>query len=267
MFNHKYTYSTAALPEPKNDWALFLDVDGTLAEIVPTPDQAVIPAPVLENLTVLQQSLNGAVALISGRSIASLDTLCNPHRFPAAGQHGLERRLDNDRIVVPGNHHIIHELSGSLAVFERAHPGLLVEYKGLSIAVHYRNAPELAAEVKTFLMWHANRHPQDLILIEGKMVCEIRLRGAHKGTAIMELMKQPPFAGRTPVFVGDDRTDEDGFAAVNHLGGITVKIGQGITAAAYRLADVSEVWLWLEVCTELLKEESFQNMDNRKSTS
>lgn len=253
MLNRKLIDAPSELPAPKHSWALFLDVDGTLADIVPTPDQAVVRPETVATLNRLSGLLGGALALVSGRTSASLDRLFDPHRFSLAGQHGLECRIgDGPVTLATGNHGLIHELCGAVSVFHQEHPRLYVEYKGLSIAVHYRQAPELEQEVKTFLRWHVNHHPRDLALIEGKMVCEIKLSSANKGAAVHAFMKQPPFAGRLPVFIGDDRTDEDGFSAVNALGGVSVKIGPGDTAAHHRLGSVAALAGWLDACAAAL---------------
>ncbi|HEX4986150.1 MAG TPA: trehalose-phosphatase [Burkholderiales bacterium] len=243
----------AGVPDFAPDWALFLDVDGTLLDIAGHPD-AVTVAPGLHDLLERVHRLNdGAVALISGRSLSDLDRLFGPLRFCAAGQHGLERR-DREGLITRsiGAMERINEAAQALATHARMHEGAVVEHKGLSLALHYRNAPGLAD-------WAA-RTMQSLLaalgpafqLVQGKMVLELKPGGRDKGTAIADFLSEPPFAGRLPVFVGDDATDEDGFAVANLAGGHSIKVGEGASAARWRLADARAVRGWLEAYTDFL---------------
>jgi trehalose 6-phosphate phosphatase len=233
------------LPSPQSYWALFLDVDGTLAELAPSPDQARIPASVLDALKSLRARLGGALALVSGRAIESIDLLCRPHRFCAAGQHGMEwrgedavlRRADDPK-------GLMRWMEKRVATWHAHHPSLLVEYKGLSIAVHYRDAPDLADTVRYALQRLITGIPE-LCVTEGKMVCELRFGSVNKGTAIEQFMCEAPFSGRQPVFIGDDHTDEDGFRAVNRLKGLSIKVGSGDTAARHLVASPRDVQQWL----------------------
>lgn len=220
------------------DWAFFLDVDGTLLELAEKPDQVVVDAGLIGVLERLSRATGGAVALISGRAIADLDHLFAPLRPAVAGQHGIERR-DFGGVV---HHH--HQLDGKLdrtrALLARLageNPGLLIEDKRYSVAIHYRGAPDKEAAVRTFLDEHMPTIEKDFHLQKGKMVYEIRPSGRDKGMAIEEFMQETPFIGRKPVFIGDDVTDEDGFATVNGMHGHSIRVGDGITAARWILPD------------------------------
>jgi len=228
--------------------ALFLDIDGTLLDLAPTPDRVRVDADVATLLPALWLRLGGAVALITGRAMADAERLFPGVALPIAGQHGLERRAADGSIgrherSAPGFARLRRELER----FAARHEGLLLEDKGATLAMHYRQAPGLASHVHRTLRaqlaaatgvaaWH---------LQPGKGILEITPDGHDKGTAIREYMMEQPFRGRVPVFVGDDRTDEYGFGAVTHLGGWAIKVGAGGTCARFRLADVAAVRRWL----------------------
>lgn len=220
------------------DWAFFLDVDGTLLELAEKPDQVVVDAGLIRVLERLSRATDGAVALISGRALPDLDRLFAPLRPAAAGQHGIERR-DHGGVV---HHH--HQLDGKLdhtrallARLVEENPGLLIEDKRYSLAIHYRAAPDREAVVRSFLDRHMPAIERDFHLQEGKMVFEIRPSGRDKGVAIGEFMQEAPFIGHTPVFIGDDVTDEDGFAVVNDMHGLSIRVGAGMTAARWFLPE------------------------------
>ena len=232
------------LPPLSGRTALFLDFDGTLAEIVPTPELASMPDETKRALAALQQSLGGALAVVSGRRIADLDVLLSPLRFPAAGLHGLERRDAAGRLHPAPLPASINQLRARLAGFVGASPGIRLEDKGVSLALHYREAPEAGPACEA-AMAEATADLPDLHLIHGKMVVEAKPRGATKGTAIRVFMTEEPFRGRTPVFAGDDVTDEDGFTAVSELGGAGIKVGPGETRANFRVPSVAALRAWL----------------------
>jgi len=232
-------------PVPTGNCAFFFDLDGTLADIKPHPDQVVIPVNALQALRQLAQQHRGAVALISGRSMVELDELTRPHRLPLAGVHGAERRDIN------GNTHIVSlpdalqkELHARLALALEALPGCELEHKGMAFALHYRQAPQHQSAVLALAQEVVKSYPL-LALQLGKCVVEIKPRGVNKGEAIAAFMQEAPFEGRRPVFVGDDLTDEAGFGIVNQLDGVSVKVGGGETQARWRLPDVAAVHLWL----------------------
>lgn len=227
--------------------ALFLDVDGTLVHFADRPDGVRVGSDMRALLPALLAALDGALALITGRTIADADRLFAGQVIPVAGQHGCERR-GADGVVhthpaqLPG----LDRLRRELDAFARDCPGVVLEDKGSTLAVHYRQAPAYASRVHGMLRALLAAMPTDgWTLQRGKFVAEIRPNGRDKGAAILEFLDEPPFAGRTPVFVGDDRTDEYGFAAVDARGGWSVKVGRGPTAAHYRLRDVAAVRAWL----------------------
>lgn len=232
------------LPRFAADWALFLDVDGTLAEIVDDPEAVAVDPRTIAALGRLAARLHGAVALISGRPIAVLDALFAPLSLPAAGLHGLERRDAEGRVhrsAAPAA-----ELAGirsAFIAFAADRPGLLVEDKGLTVALHYRKAPAMEAEAVAL----ARSLESDAFRLQrGRMVVELRPVGPDKGDAIESFLAEPPFAGRRPVFAGDDVTDENGFAAVNRRGGHSIRIGAAsATQAGFLLADVAALRDWL----------------------
>jgi len=227
--------------------ALFLDLDGTVLEFAEEPD-AVAPSPRLRALLGrLPAATGGAVAFISGRPIEQLDALFAPHRFALAGIHGLERRDAKGRVTLAAPAaEAIEKFRRIVDTFAAAHPGTLAEDKQLSIALHYRKRPDLAAEIERFCEDVAELLPPSLEILRGNRVVEIKPAGTNKGNAIRFFMRDSPFASRTPVFIGDDVTDEAGFTAVNELGGVSVKVDSGPTAAVWRLADIDAVLSWLE---------------------
>lgn len=223
--------------------ALFLDFDGTLTEIAARPDLVHVAPGLPALVEALQRRLGGAVAVISGRPLREIDAHLMPLQLPGAGQHGAELRVHGDstpqRRVWPG----VAGVARALRERYGSDPALLIEDKGAAVALHYRAAPERAQECQQALRAVAAEHGLDVLV--GKMVVEARPRGLHKGLAVETLLSRPLFAGRRPVFVGDDTTDEDGFALVQARGGYGVKVGEGTTQARYRLEDVEAVHRWL----------------------
>jgi trehalose 6-phosphate phosphatase len=194
----------------------------------------------------LHLATGGAVALISGRSLHDIDLLFPGAALPAAGQHGLERR--NGRGDVWRLHVSRDSLSlarARFAALASRHAGLMVEDKGLSLALHFRAAPHLEAQVHDAVRTIVAELGDGYVVQPGKLVVELRPAGSDKGEAIAAFMSEPPFRGRTPVFIGDDVTDEHGFAVVNAMCGHSLKVGEGATIAHWRVADVRAVERWL----------------------
>jgi trehalose 6-phosphate phosphatase len=235
---------TLPLPDPGARWALFLDFDGTLVDIAPAPDLVHVPGGLPALLERLRDRLDGALGIVSGRPIGQIDAYLRPFRAATAGLHGLERRRADGTLVETPPHPALERLRARLVPFVASRPGLLLEDKGLSIALHYRNAPERGDECRAE-MEAALADAPGLDLLHGKMVFEARPHGMDKGSAIALFLTEPPFHGRTPVFAGDDRTDEDGFRIVAARGGLTVKVGAGDTLAAIRAGGVAEIHEWL----------------------
>lgn len=214
--------------------ALFLDFDGTLVDLAPQPEAVIVPAGLVATLQALNRYLGGALALISGRPIDQIDAFLEPVRLPIAGVHGAERRGAAGEVTLLSTHPLQRVEEAALALAGQ-HSRLLVENKRGSLALHYRQAPELERECLR-VMQRAVEESPGLTLLRGKMVVEAKPGGASKGQAIEAFMQEPPFAGRVPVFVGDDCTDEVGFATVQRMRGLGVKVGEGHSVAFARLA-------------------------------
>lgn len=241
-------------PSAEPDWAYFLDVDGTLINIADTPDAVFVDKTLLDLIARLYEATNGAVALVSGRSIADLDERLAPLRLPTAGQHGLERRDPDGHTwthVTPPE--VKAAIKAALTPVLARYPGLLLEEKGVTLALHYRQAPQLASYVHRLMTSLARDSRASLEVQGGKRVAEIKPSGFDKGTAISAYLSTSPFQGRRPVFIGDDANDEHGFAEVNRMGGISIRVGPGKSCARYRLADVADVRSWLNAGVEARK--------------
>ncbi|MDR9946282.1 trehalose-phosphatase [Enterobacter sichuanensis] len=251
--------SLTAPPVLPGHYAFFFDLDGTLAGIKPHPDQVSIPEAVLQDLHQLSRMNEGALALISGRSMAELDMLASPYHFPLAGVHGAERRDIHDQThIVSLPDALTQTLQKQLSAALADLPGTELEAKGMAFALHYRQAPQHEEVVLALAQSVADAHPQ-LALQPGKCVVELKPKGINKGAAIAAFMATPPFKGRTPVFIGDDLTDEAGFRVVNQAGGIAVKVGPGDTVAEWRLADVASVWQWISDIANQQQQQIAQN--------
>lgn len=213
-------------PGPFDKWALFLDMDGTLIEIAPTPEAVIVPEGLAQTLGLLSARLNGALAIVSGRSIQQIDDLLKPLLFPAAGRHGAEIRLAPGSLLrVPP----VIDLSPTVARLEgfaQSRPGILIEDKGFTIAAHYRLAPAYEQALREEMVDVQHALGPGWQVMPGKMVFELKPKSFDKGSGVREIMAHPPFAGRMPVVVGDDVTDEYGFAAAVGLGGHGIRIGR-----------------------------------------
>jgi trehalose 6-phosphate phosphatase len=221
-------------PPPALDWCLFLDVDGTLLELTATPSLTAADPEVISLLREAAERLGGAVALVSGRKIATLDELFAPLKLPSAGLHGVERRKAGG--AIQGASFVDSQLDGARAAIKElveAHPGTLFEDKDRTLAVHFRMAPQFADVVRQAIIDIARPLGTNYHIQSGKMLFEIKPRGFNKATAIKAFMKESPFSGRKPVFIGDDLTDQDGFAIVEALGGITIGVGDGVRGQFY----------------------------------
>ncbi|NUS39473.1 MAG: trehalose-phosphatase [Lysobacter sp.] len=232
-------------PRPADDWALFLDVDGCLIEFADAPDEVSVPVGVPALLERLGERLGGAVALVSGRALSSLDSLFAPLRMTAAGLHGLERRSALAEVAAPPRSPALGAIREEARTLANGFPGALVEDKGAAIGLHWRRAPQAAETLRAFAEAALPRLP-GYRLQHGDHVVELRPAEGDKGVAIRALMDEPPFRGRVPVFAGDDVTDESGFAIVNAQGGVSVLVGSREPSAAhYGLRDPADVLDWL----------------------
>ncbi|AWN16862.1 trehalose-phosphatase [Salinisphaera sp. LB1] len=244
------------LPAPDESWALFLDVDGTVIDIADHPDSVQPSHRLGEILGRTADALDGALALISGRPIAEIDRLTECVAPAASGLHGLELRTP--AAGYEGPEVDVEDLRAARDRLQRLaaeHPALYFEDKQATLALHYRNADDATRQA-------AERAVHDIVaeadgalsLLAGKAVYEIKPARGDKGRALQRLMSNPPFAGRCPVYVGDDVTDEAAFVAVNSLGGVSVRVGEPSSSAArYRLDTVDEVLEWLEQIATTLK--------------
>lgn len=214
-----------ALSMYPDQWALFLDIDGTLLDLAETPDGITVPLSLPFALHALSRKLGGALALVTGRSVAFVDPLFAPFHFPVAGLHGAERRDAAGRLrraLIPP---AFQEMKSAIAREAEAWPGALVEDKGAAIAVHYRQAPEREADIAEAMQRYLEEAGPDWALQHGKSVVEICPARAGKGHAVEAFLGEDPFIGRKPLTIGDDVTDETMFAAANRLGGQSVRIG------------------------------------------
>ena len=236
------------LPTPRH--ALFLDFDGTLADIAAQPQAVQVRPQVLHTLPTLHAALGGALAIITGRTLADIDRFLSPLRLPVACEHGAQYRLNagirNDAPALDWE-----PVFSALHPLLEHHPQLLLEAKSAGLALHYRQAPHLEALCRQTLQDALPAVP-GAELLQGKCVLEVKPAGPTKGRAIARFMQAAPFAGRTPLFLGDDATDEAGFAAVQALGGLGVKVGDGATQARARLAGPSAVREWLQTAAQAL---------------
>jgi trehalose 6-phosphate phosphatase len=242
----------AAIPRTDNPAlsaiSLFLDVDGTLVEIAARPQAVSVPDDLRSRLQALYLASGGAVALVSGRAIADLDALFAPLTLPSAGLHGFERRDVSGayrRRDLPSAA-ALESARRAMAHLARRHAGLLVEDKRFALALHYRGAPRLEDLVVRTMEAVAAGVSGELELQRGKMVVELRPSGATKAQAVAAFLEEAPFAGRLPIFIGDDLTDEPAFELVNRLEGVSVVVGaRRDSAAQARLEDVPAVRSWL----------------------
>ena len=239
------------MPPFSRNWAFFLDLDGTLLEIEDTPDAVGIGPDEKQLLERLVAGAGGAVAVISGRALARIDQILAPLVLPAAGQHGAERR---DAKGLRHRHrfaaNVLRPVAVGIRSFAAQHQGLVFEDKGASVALHYRKAPQLARAAQAAVRDAAGPLGEAVEVQDGKMVVELKPAGCDKGKAIAQFMQEAPFAGREPVFIGDDVTDEYGFRVVNAMGGHTVKVGEGPSAARWRLENPASTRAWLQAWLE-----------------
>jgi trehalose 6-phosphate phosphatase len=226
--------------------ALFLDFDGTIVELAEQPNCVQVSAATLAILAHLSEVFCGALAIITGRTIATVDAFLTPLRLPIAGIHGLERRNANG-VVQSATHElsVIAELRTRLQPLLVERPGLLLENKGSALALHYRSHPEYENRCLAAM----ERVVADLAgiqLLRGKMVIEAIAGSADKASAVSTFLNEPPFRGRRPVYAGDDITDESALRLVNSLGGVSIKVGANQSAARYLAASVTNLLTWLE---------------------
>ncbi|WP_250534385.1 trehalose-phosphatase [Caballeronia sp. AZ10_KS36] len=228
--------------------AFFFDFDGTLVELASTPDGIFVPRSVPDILAALRRATNNAVAVVSGRGIDNIDSFLQIPDLPVAGMHGAERRDANGDVQRIGfNDERLLRMEHVLEGVVSANPGMLLEIKGAALALHYRNAPDREPAARAATERLVADYADAYVLQPGKMVYEIKPKDVDKGRALRAFMAEPPFTGRKPVFIGDDLTDEKGFAVVNEFDGLSIKVGPGETVARSRIESVELLLDWLQV--------------------
>lgn len=226
--------------------ALLLDVDGTLIEFGPTPMEVHVPASLKHTLAKLRDLLSGALCLVSGRPLAHLDILFAPLRIACIGGHGAENRLTPGEVVQAAAAPIDPELRRRLLAIATDTPGVLAEGKQYSLALHYRLAPEREEHVRAEIARICADFPGDSVeVLPGKAVFEVKPRAFDKGIAVQALMLNPPFAGRRPIFLGDDVTDESVFSILSRYDGIGYSVGRELNHTQGMFATPREVRHWL----------------------
>jgi trehalose 6-phosphate phosphatase len=208
--------------------AILLDIDGTLLDFAPTPADVSVPPGLLQILGGLLANTSGALALVSGRSLRDIDELFAPARFPVVAGHGAEIRASaaSDAVAISAEP-LQPELKSLLASIAELSPGILVEDKGYSLALHYRLAPQAEKSIYAAVSSIRAQLPHMPIeILPGKYVCEIKRSGFTKASGVRELMAREPFGGRRPLFIGDDVTDESAFAIMPEFDGIAFSVGK-----------------------------------------
>jgi trehalose 6-phosphate phosphatase len=230
-----------------NEMAVLLDIDGTLLDFAPTPREVWVPPGLAETLDGLLRRTSGALALVSGRSLNDIDLIFAPQQFPSVGGHGAEMRLATDNEAVTTYAPAMDkELKRRLAAIAKLSPGILLEDKGYSLALHYRLAPHAEKAIyEAVSLIRADLPNAPIEVLPGKSVCEIKCAGFNKATGVLELMKHPPFTGRRPIFIGDDVTDETVFAIMPDLGGLAFSVGRRAQGVAGHFDEPRDVRAFL----------------------
>jgi trehalose 6-phosphate phosphatase len=232
------------LPPLETNAALFFDFDGTLVEIAPRPDLVHVEPGLIDLLSSLGNRFDHALAVVTGRPLDVVDRFLAPLKLPVAAEHGSIRRDASGEVHADARGaEAVAAAEQQLAKLVDANDGLILERKMVSVALHYRQRPELAEACSAAVEAVVAANP-GLVVLPGKMVFELKPAGVDKGVAVRAFLEEAPFKGRVPVYMGDDVTDEHAFAAVNALGGISIKIDDGETQARYR-TDRPGLFAWL----------------------
>lgn len=234
--------------------AVLLDIDGTLLDLMPTPREVWVPPGLSKTLNRLVEKTNGALALVSGRSLNDIDLIFAPDVFPAVGGHGAEMRIDPESEAVAAHAPPMDkELKRRLAAIAKLSPGILLEDKGYSLALHYRLAPHAEKAIYAAVsLIRADLPNAPIEVLPGKCVCEIKHSGFTKASGVRELMTHAPFKGRRPFFIGDDVTDETVFAIMPDMDGLAFSVGRRAKGVAGHFDAPSDV---REFLTHLLDDE------------
>ena len=230
-----------------DECAILLDIDGTLLDLAPTPREVWVPPGLARTLNGLLERTAGALALVSGRSLNDIDLIFAPQQFPAVGGHGAEMRISNDSEAVATHAPPMDkELKRRLAAIAKLSPGILLEDKGYSLALHYRLAPHAEKAIyEAVSLIRADLPNAPIEVLPGKCVCEIKHSGFNKATGVLELMTHEPFKGRRPIFIGDDVTDETVFAIMPDLDGLAFSVGRRATGVFDHFDEPRDVREWL----------------------
>jgi trehalose 6-phosphate phosphatase len=244
----------ASLIPHLSETAVLLDIDGTLLDLMPTPREVWVPPGLSKTLNRLMERTNGALALVSGRSLNDIDLIFAPDHFPAVGGHGAEMRIDLDSESVAAHAPPMDkELKRRLAAIAKLSPGILLEDKGYSLALHYRLAPHAEKAIYAAVsLIRADLPNAPIEVLPGKCVCEIKHSGFTKASGVRELMTREPFKGRRPFFIGDDVTDETVFAIMPDMDGLAFSVGRRAKGVAGHFDAPSDV---REFLTHLLDDE------------
>jgi trehalose 6-phosphate phosphatase len=243
----KVAGAPGALPRRLDQCALLLDIDGTLLDLAPTPREVWVPPGLAETLRGLLARTGGALALVSGRSLNDIDLIFAPEQFPAVGGHGAEMRISVDsESVATHAPPMDKELKRRLAAIAKLSPGILLEDKGYSLALHYRLAPHAEKAIyEAVSLIRADLPNAPIEVLPGKCVCEIKHSGFNKASGVLELMTHEPFKGRHPIFIGDDVTDESVFAIMPDLGGLAFSVGRRAQGVDGHFDEPRDVRAWL----------------------
>jgi trehalose 6-phosphate phosphatase len=238
---------TGDLAHRLHECAVLLDIDGTLLDLAPTPREVWVPPGLTKTLDRLTEKTSGALALVSGRSLNDIDLIFAPERYPVVGGHGAEMRLSIDSEAVATHAPPMdQELKRRLAAIAKLSPGILLEDKGYSLALHYRLAPHAEKAIYAAVsLIRADLPTAPIEVMPGKCVCEIKHSGFNKASGVVELMRHEPFKGRIPIFIGDDVTDESVFAIMPDFGGLSFSVGRRAQGVADHFDEPRDVREWL----------------------
>src|ERR1700726_923893 len=230
-----------------NECAILLDIDGTLLDLAPTPREVWVPPGLTNTLNRLLEKTSGALALVSGRSLNDIDLIFAPDQYPVVGGHGAETRVSGDSEAVATHAPPMNkELKRRLAAIAKLSPGILLEDKGYSLALHYRLAPHAEQAIYAAVaLIRAELPDAPIEVMPGKCVCEIKPSGFNKASGVVELMSHEPFRGRRPIFIGDDVTDESVFAIMPDLGGLAFSVGRRAQGVTGHFDEPRDVRAWL----------------------
>lgn len=238
--------AATSLASDLRDCALLLDIDGTILDIAPAPQEIWVPPTLRQTLARLKDLTGGALALVSGRKLDDIDLMFAPLQLAAIGGHGAEIRVHPGVEPERCSGSLGADLKRRLAALSELGPGILVEDKGYALALHYRLVPHLEPALQAAIVDICTRLPRDVVdILPGKFVFEVKPAGINKGNAVNALMRHAPFAGRHPIFIGDDTTDEPVFGIIPEFGGLGFSVGRVIAGADGHFDTPADVRAWL----------------------